>query len=637
MMTRFKTFLTVVGLVAVLVQVQYLPSVEAIEYTGDGVAIVGTTEPLDINATAGASREDLISYEFASYIAVHFADFNLPDGDSVVISSPDDNDSVSHTYTGQGRDQTGTFIASFISGNSVTVTYNSIGTAQAGQGYRITGYSRGYPNKREESICGDGDQSLPAKCYAPGTNRSEELPLSYKRSHAVARLLINGTYMCTGWLAGTEGHLFTNQHCFEQEDWVLTTDIEFGAESSSCSDECQIMMGCAGKIVATTSTFITSSEDIDYAVVKLPDCVDLSPYGYLQMREDGPVLNESIYVPQHPSGFAKRIVSTVDNGDNTTIRSVEEDGECGKDQVGHDADTTGGSSGSPLIASKDNLVVAIHHCGGCTNTAVDVRTVLMDLAAKNISIQDLVATAGGDDANRPPFQEWADISFTEYQYVKCRYKDSKNFCDSSVDTSYNRVNIINSDDDRHFIFVNIILNKHDCDESDTNSDEDNLFQRDALYRFGDDNRSFHSSSYPGQSYNSDLDPDTHKKAIHRYIDAYCYDKDSIVSKPDHAVNVPERNFGYDLKQLWFDIHTSSNACHDKTWVEGYDSQSDASENDNDYDEFGANAFFYDVTATDSPVATPASTSTSTASEVPTTLTSTTSTSTSMGDDVVRQS
>ncbi|EEY70680.1 uncharacterized protein PITG_06158 [Phytophthora infestans T30-4] len=345
-----------------------------IEYTDTGIAIVGTTELLDVNVTAGTSHEDLISYEFATYIAVHFAGFNLPEGDSVVISSPDVNVAVSHTYTGRGRQQTGTFIASFVPGNSVTVTYTSVGPASAGQGYRITGFSRGYPTMHHESVCGDGDQSLPAKCYAPGTNLSEHLPDAYTKAQAVARLLVNGTYLCTGWLGGSEGHLFTNHHCFEQEDWVLTTDIEFAAESSSCSEQCETQLGCPGTLVATASTLIADSEDIDYSVVQLPDCVDLSPYGYLQMREFGPVVNESIYVPQHPDGYAKRIVSTVDRGDSTTVLSVGKDGNCGTEQVRHNADTKGGSSGSPLIASKDNLVVGIHHCGGCANTAIDVRT-----------------------------------------------------------------------------------------------------------------------------------------------------------------------------------------------------------------------------------------------------------------------
>ncbi|POM77534.1 Hypothetical protein PHPALM_5069 [Phytophthora palmivora] len=229
--------MTTVKLLSVFSLVVFFHATLGLDYTDNGIAIVGTTEPLNVDVTAGTSRENLISYEFASYIAVHFADFDLPDGDSVVISSPDVDITVSHTYTGRGRDQRGTFIASFIPGNSVTVTYKSVGTASAGQGYRITGFSRGYPTMREESICGDGDQSLPAKCYAPGTNLSEELPQAYKKAQAVARLLINGSYLCTGWLGGTEGHLFTNHHCFEQADWALTTDIEFGAESSSCSDQ----------------------------------------------------------------------------------------------------------------------------------------------------------------------------------------------------------------------------------------------------------------------------------------------------------------------------------------------------------------------------------------------------------------
>ncbi|KAG1684237.1 hypothetical protein DVH05_011514 [Phytophthora capsici] len=369
-----------------------------LQYTANGVAIVGTTEALDVNVMAGKSRQDVISYEFASYIAVHFTSFNLPDGDSVVITSPNENITVSHTYTGQGRDQSGTFIASFIPGNSVTVTYKSVGTASVNQGYRITGFSRGYPTMQQESICGDGDQSIPAKCYAPGSNLSEKLPQAYRKAQAVARLLINGTYLCTGWLGGSEGHLFTNHHCFEEEEWALHTDVEFMAESSSCSDQCKLQLGCAGKFVATSTTLIADSEDIDYSVVQLPDCVNLSQFGYLQLRESGPVVNESIYVPQHPIGYAKRIVSTVDNGDDTTIRSVGEDGNCGLDQVGHDADTQSGSSGSPLIASSDNLVVAIHHCGGCTNTAIDVRTVLNDLSSKNITIKNLVPqTVGQND------------------------------------------------------------------------------------------------------------------------------------------------------------------------------------------------------------------------------------------------
>ncbi|KAE9139545.1 hypothetical protein PF006_g13722 [Phytophthora fragariae] len=223
---------------------------------------------------ASERREVELQLLLTELVSIHFLAQIRRVGEIPVITSLTDNSSISNTYTGRGRDQSGTFIASFVPGSSVTVTYTSVGAATAGQGYRITGYSRGYPTMDQESICGDGDQSLPAKCYALGTNLSE---------------------------------------------------------------------GCPRRM---------RSEGIDYSVVQLPDCVDLSAYGYLQLRESGPVVNESTYVPQHPDGNAKRIVSTVDGGSDSTILSVGEDGSCGTDQVGHDADTQGGSSGSPLLSTS---------------------------------------------------------------------------------------------------------------------------------------------------------------------------------------------------------------------------------------------------------------------------------------------
>ncbi|CAI5722504.1 unnamed protein product [Hyaloperonospora brassicae] len=380
-----------------------LPVATGAKYTDKGIAIVGTTEPWSLHVEAGESCEDDISYDLASYIAVHFAGFDLPDGDSVVISSPDDDIAVSHTYTGRGRDQSGTFVASFVPGTSVTITYNSVGVPTSGQGYRVTGFSRGFPTVPHESVCGDGDQSSPVKCYAPGSTLARQMPQAYEKSQAIARLLINGTYLCTGWLAGSEGHMFTNQHCYENPEWAMNTDIEFAAESSTCREECKKGLGCPGQVVATTATYIYGSKEIDYSVLKLPNCVDLSSYGYLQLRESGPVLNETIYVPQHPSGFAKRIASKVDGGADATIHSVNEEGICGADQVGHYADTREGSSGSPILSPRDNLVVAIHHCGGCANAAIDVRTVLTDLKDKGIKIKDLVPSGSAGQGNQPPF------------------------------------------------------------------------------------------------------------------------------------------------------------------------------------------------------------------------------------------
>ncbi|TYZ67821.1 hypothetical protein PybrP1_002729, partial [[Pythium] brassicae (nom. inval.)] len=213
-------------------------------------------------------------------------------------------------------------------------------------------------------------------------------------AQSVARLLINGSGLCTGWLAGSEGHLITNQHCIETAADARVIDIEFAAESASCAEECKQQLGCAGTIAATTSTFITNSPistGSDYALIKLPASANIAAYNFLQLRASGPVLNERIYIPQHPGGKAKRIASVLDSGKDATVESVTTNDSCGSNQVGYNADTEGGSSGSPIIGASDNKVIALHHCGGCRNSAVNIKDVIADLKRKNIVVANLIA------------------------------------------------------------------------------------------------------------------------------------------------------------------------------------------------------------------------------------------------------
>lgn len=363
---------------------------DGLVYDERGILQIGTDEPANIQVTAGASRTDTITYGGATHISIKFEKFNLPPGDKVVVRSPDN--SVAYTYTGKGRNNAGDFYATFIPGNTAIVEYTA-GGAEVGSteslGFKIPSYARGFLPKPIESICGGGDQSVPAKCFLNGT-LAQTFPLAYERSRPVARLLINGKSLCTGWLAGSEGHLITNEHCITHPDNVTNTDIEFDAESGSCEDQCLKQLGCKGTVVTKQSTFITNSNPIDYAVLKLPDTVDVKKYGFLQMRASGPEIGEEIYIPQHPRGYPKRIAAYIEGDDEKAyIQTVGGRKLCGENQVGYAADTQGGSSGSPVLAWSDNLVISLHHCGGCENEGVDVRDVLKDLAEKNIVIKDL--------------------------------------------------------------------------------------------------------------------------------------------------------------------------------------------------------------------------------------------------------
>ncbi|TMW62692.1 hypothetical protein Poli38472_005310 [Pythium oligandrum] len=348
-------------------------------YNEHGILQVGAVEALNITAPLGVNRVDYVSNPMASYISVKFDNFDLPTGDVVIVRNPDSTEG--HIYVGKGRGDLGAFASSPISGTTAIVEYYSTGatTPSSHSAYQIAGYVRGFQSQME-SVCGAADQTKPAKCFT-GT--------PYTKAQAVARLLIGGSSLCTGWLIGSQGHVMTNQHCVESAADAAQIDIEFGAESASCSTLCATSLGCKGTIAARSAKFIANSASIDYAVVQIASSA-ASTYGYLQFRASGPVKGEKIYIPQHPAGWAKRIVNTVDGGAAATITATGASNTgCGNNQVKYMADTQGGSSGSPVLSQTDNLVVALHHCGGCDNLAVDPRDVIKDLSAKGITIANI--------------------------------------------------------------------------------------------------------------------------------------------------------------------------------------------------------------------------------------------------------
>src|SRR5690349_2150368 len=80
---------------------------------------------------------------------------------------------------------------------------------------------------REESVCGV-DESKDAACY-----RSAD-PVAYTRSRAIARLLINGTELCTGWRVGGNNRLLTNNHCLDSSADAYETEVWFNYQCAKC-------------------------------------------------------------------------------------------------------------------------------------------------------------------------------------------------------------------------------------------------------------------------------------------------------------------------------------------------------------------------------------------------------------------
>jgi hypothetical protein len=334
--------------------------------------------------------QDVIHYPGATYIAPHFSEFELAPGDSVIIRSPDNSRSwryEGYGKTEEGRPLKGGFWGIHIPGDTAIIELYSKGGKVKQPGYTIDKFARGFSSEEmgvgfggdevgTEAICGT-DNSEWARCYGSTTS-------IYKHSKPVARLLINGTSACTGWLVGNQGHLLTNNHCISSSTSAANTDYEFLAEGATCTTSCASWGACPGTVVATSATLVKTDAPRDYTLLKLP-VNPTATYGYLQLRSSGAVVNERIYIPQHPQAWGKKIaVKSTHSADQSGYAEVYSLSmtACqtgGPSDVGYYADTQGGSSGSPVIGYNDNQVVALHHCANCPNRGVPIQSVISHL------------------------------------------------------------------------------------------------------------------------------------------------------------------------------------------------------------------------------------------------------------------
>lgn len=336
---------------------------------------------------SGALHTDVIRHPGAAYVAPHFSRLELEDGDFLIVRAPDGSRSWKYDNTQPGaRDG---FWAIHIPGDTAIIELHAMDAAgRRGvlnkHGYSIDRYARGFTDaelgttERGEALCGIDDSGW-AKCYEGDAQ-------IYGHAKAVARLLINGTSACTGWLVGNQGHLLTNNHCISTATDAQNTAYEFMAEGGTCATSCATWGACAGTVIAASGTLVKTDAPLDYTLIQLPTN-PTGTYGFLQMRAQGAVVEERIYIPQHPSAYGKKIaVTSTDTRDGSgfaEIYSLNEPG-CqagGPNDVGYFADTQGGSSGSPVLGYADHQVVALHHCASCANRGVPIQAVINHLGA----------------------------------------------------------------------------------------------------------------------------------------------------------------------------------------------------------------------------------------------------------------
>jgi lysyl endopeptidase len=335
---------------------------------------VGTIKKINTSVGyGGAPLKETFRYPGATYVKLHFSRMLLLPGDYVTVSDAAGveayrYDAASALVNRWAMSVTGD--AAVLELHRVAPLARALGSLgvvvdQVARGNTATEQAQEPPpvepgrTGREESICG-GDQSRDAVCY-----RTSD-PVGYARSKGIARLLINGTELCTGWRIGANNRMLTNNHCFETSSDAYDTEVWFNYQCAVCGRSATVRPTkvWGNRVVATNRTY-------DYTLFTVEQFSLVKPFGYLALDTRRPNRNEALYVPQHPAGEPARIAGALgEKSGNCTVLDRDYDGYARDSDVSYYCDTAGGSSGSPVLSRVTNRVVALHHFGGCPNSGV---------------------------------------------------------------------------------------------------------------------------------------------------------------------------------------------------------------------------------------------------------------------------
>ncbi len=330
----------------------------------------------------GSPRKETFRYPGASYVKLHFSRMMMLPGDYLTVSDPAGKESYRYDAKGLLDPAATDKWAMSITGDTAVLELHRAAdplgaTALLGRlGVQVDRVARGYskaeqrrtpdesitaPGRtgREESVCG-GDQSTDAVCY-----RSVD-PVAYTRSKAIARLLIDGTELCTGWRIGPNNRMLTNNHCFDNSAAAYDTEVWFNYQCAQCGgyEVFKPTKVWGDRVLATNRTY-------DYTLFTVENFGQVKKFGHLTLDTVRPARGQELYVPQHPAGEPTRIAGA--KGERAGTCEVQDnayDGYARDSDVSYFCDTAGGSSGSPVLSRRTNKVVALHHFGGCPNSGV---------------------------------------------------------------------------------------------------------------------------------------------------------------------------------------------------------------------------------------------------------------------------
>lgn len=247
-------------------------------------------------------------------------------------------------------------------------------------------------------IFNDDDREVPYKIIKKENDK-------YNHSLAVAQVILydnkgHRTGAGTAWRLGPGNLMMTNSHVMSKEN-IDGAKIRFTGGEYSCKGN---SYGCSYKyddelfvkaenIIHSSPlgdiSFLPDENNLDYSLFTVDDKVfktgSMDKYGYLEIDHEGGFVGEEVYIPQHgysdKHGTEKTIsyqeIHPIIDDDLNKIGSVITKGkvtEVNTVILEHNLDITKGSSGSPVISSEENKVIAINaRSGNNKNVAINMK------------------------------------------------------------------------------------------------------------------------------------------------------------------------------------------------------------------------------------------------------------------------
>ncbi len=317
----------------------------------------------------------------ASFVKLHFEYFSLPAGAVLEVSDASGKEVYRYSAAKLGphtveakRGENGktSFAAMSVTGDQARVKIHLNGAKWdfAKHGVRIREVMEGFSEVKIAEVMRQADEGMSPESTCGVNERKDAVcfatsnPAEFERSRAVARMVMAGG-LCTAWRVGSDNRMMTNNHCVKDQAETAASEVWFNYQKTTCGGS---VMAPVTKVNAVT--LLKTDATLDYSLFTISDLPAIASFGNYGLDVRTPIKDEQIFIPQHGAGNPKELAVTSDqnNGGVCRIDVAVQNGRGTNTDTGYKCDTTGGSSGSPVLATSSKKVIALHHLGGCPSS-----------------------------------------------------------------------------------------------------------------------------------------------------------------------------------------------------------------------------------------------------------------------------